>query len=48
MSQNIILTTGIYDAIKDHLRRKKVTKNEEVRLTSELRNAVQVRRRELP
>ena len=48
MSQNITLTTGIYDAIKDHLRRKKVTKNEEVRLTSELRNAVQVRRRELP
>ena len=48
MTQNIILTTGIYDAIKDHLRRKKVTKNEEVRLTSELRNAVQVRRRELP
>ena len=48
MTQNIILTTGIYDAIKDHLRRKKVTPNEEVRLTSELRNAVQVRRRELP
>ena len=48
MSENIILTTGIYDAIKDHLRRKKVTPNEEARLTSELRNAKQVRRRELP
>ena len=48
MSDQIILTTGIYDAIKDHLRRKKVSPNEEVRLASELRNAKQVRRRALP
>lgn len=48
MSDQIILTTGIYDAIKDHLRRKKVSINEEVRLASELRNALQVRRRVLP
>lgn len=48
MSNKIILTTGIYDAIKDHLRRKKVSHNEEVRLASELRNAQQVRRRVLP
>lgn len=48
MSDQIILTTGIYDAIKDHLRRKKVSHNEEVRLASELRNALQVRRRVLP
>ena len=48
MSDQIILTTGIYDAIKDHLRRKKVSHNEEVRLASELRNALQVRRRGLP
>lgn len=48
MSGHIILTTGIYDAIKDHLRRKKVSPNEEVRLTSELRGAKQVRRRDLP
>ena len=48
MSNKIILTTGIYDAIKDHLRRKKVSINEEVRLASELRNALQVRRRVLP
>jgi regulator of nucleoside diphosphate kinase len=25
MSQHIILTTGLYDLIKDHVRRKKVT-----------------------
>ena len=48
MTQEILLTTGIYDAIKDHLRRKKVSPNEEVRLASELRNAQQVRRRALP
>ena len=29
MSQNIILTTGTYDLIKDHIRRKKVTPQEE-------------------
>ena len=48
MSNKIILTTGIYDAIKDHLRRKKVSINEKVRLASELRNSQQVRRRALP
>ena len=48
MSDQIILTTGIYDAIKDHLRRKKVSHNEEVSFASELRNALQVRRRVLP
>lgn len=48
MSDNIIVTTGIYDAIKDHLRRKKVSKNEENRLTGELRKAKQVLRRDLP
>ena len=48
MSNKIILTTGIYEAIKDHLRRKKVSPNEEIRLASELRNSQQVRRRALP
>lgn len=48
MSENIILTTGIYDLIKDHIRRKKVTKQEEEILTSELKNAKQVLRKDLP
>lgn len=48
MSEKIILTTGIYDAIKEHLRRKQVSANEEIRLTAELRTAQQVRRRNLP
>lgn len=48
MTSNIIVTTGIYDAIKDTLRRKKVSIEEEKRLTEELRKAKQVRRRDLP
>ncbi len=48
MSENIVLTTGVYDAIKDHLRRKKVTANEEVRLLAELKGAKQVLRKNLP
>lgn len=45
MTKNIIVTTGIYDVIKDHIRRKKVTQAEEDRLAEELKNAVQVRER---
>jgi regulator of nucleoside diphosphate kinase len=48
MSQHIILTTGLYDLIKDHVRRKKVTPREEVVLTGELKKASQVLRRDLP
>lgn len=48
MSNPIILTTGIYDAIKDTLRRKKVSMPEEKRLAEELRKAKQVLRRDLP
>jgi len=48
MSEHVILTTGIYDMIKDHVRRKKVTKQEEELLLLELKHAKQVRRSELP
>ena len=48
MSENIILTTGTYDLIKDHVRRKKVTPQEEELLLSELKHAKQVLRRNLP
>ncbi len=44
----IILTTGVYDLIKDHVRRRKVTKAEEEILLEELRTAKQVSRKELP
>lgn len=48
MTANIILTTGLYDLIKDQIRRKKVSKEEEDILTIELKEASQVLRRELP
>jgi len=48
MTKNIIVTTGIYDLIKDQIRRKRVTQAEEDLLNNELKNARQVLRRELP
>ncbi len=48
MSANIILTTGIYDLIKDHVRRKKVTIEQEEILLAELKKASQVLRKDLP
>lgn len=48
MTEQITLTTGIYDAIKEQLRRKKVSAEEETRLAAELRGAKQVLRRDLP
>lgn len=47
MSTNIILTTGTYDLIKDHIRRKKVNKEQEEILTNELKHAQQVLRKDL-
>ncbi len=48
MTTNILLTTGVYDLVKDHLRRKKVTQVQEEILLAELRNAKQVLRKDLP
>lgn len=48
MSENIIVTTGIYDLIKEQIRRKQVSKQEEERLNQELRSAQQVLRKDLP
>ena len=48
MSQNIILTTGAYDLIKDHVRRKKVTPQEEELLLGQLKKATQVLRKNIP
>ncbi|MDQ6531800.1 GreA/GreB family elongation factor [Flavobacterium sp. LHD-85] len=48
MSQHIILTTGTYDLIKDHVRRKKVTAQEEELLLGQLKHATQVLRKNLP
>lgn len=44
----IILTTGLYDLLKDHLRTHKLSKYNEEKLTLELRAAQQVLKRDLP
>ena len=48
MTENIVLTTGVYDLIKDHLRRKRTTQEEEQILLDQLKGAKQVLRKELP
>lgn len=48
MSNSIVLTTGVYDLIKDYLRRKQTTAEEEVILLAQLKGAKQVLRKELP
>lgn len=45
--QEILLTTGIYDLIKDHIRRKKATVEEEA-LKIQLKKSKQVTRKNLP
>lgn len=48
MSKSLILTTGIYDMIKDHVKRKKATPVQEATLLAQLKSAKQVTRKELP
>ena len=48
MTQEITLTTGVYDLIKDHLRRKKATAKEEEILLLQLKHAKQLTRKNLP
>ncbi|RKD13319.1 transcription elongation factor GreAB [Pelobium manganitolerans] len=46
--KHIVLTTGIYDLIKEHIRRRKVTREEEEVLNTQLKYAEQVLRKDLP
>ena len=48
MTQEITLTTGVYDLIKDHLRRKKATPKEEEILLLQLKRATQLTSKKLP
>lgn len=48
MTQDILLTTGVYDLIKDHIRRKKTTLKEEEILLLQLKKSKQVTRKSLP
>lgn len=44
----VLLTTGIYDLLKDHIRRRKLSQANESALETQLRNAIQVLRKDLP
>lgn len=44
----VILTTGIYDLLKDHIRRRKLSKANEAALEAQLKKAKQVLRKNLP
>jgi regulator of nucleoside diphosphate kinase len=44
----ITLTTGIYDLLKEHIRKKKLSRTNEEKLEAELKNAKQVLNRDLP
>lgn len=48
MTHEIVLTTGIYDLIKDLIRRKKVSLQEEETLLLQLKHAKQLTRKNLP
>ncbi len=47
-SKSIVLTTGIYDLLKDQLRLRKLSKFNEEKLALELKSATQVLRKDLP
>lgn len=44
----IVLTTGIYDLLKEQIKKKRLTKLNEQKLELELKNAIQVLNRDLP
>lgn len=44
----IILTTGIYDLLKEQIKKKKLTKVNEEKLEKELKNAIQVLSKDFP
>lgn len=46
--QSIILTTGMFDLLKDQIRRKKLSNLNEANLIEQLKNAKQVLRKDLP
>ncbi|WEK21010.1 MAG: GreA/GreB family elongation factor [Candidatus Pedobacter colombiensis] len=48
MATSIILSTGIFDLLKDHIRRRKLSKYNQEKLELELRNARQILNKDIP
>jgi len=48
MTTSIILSTGIFDLLKDHIRRRKLSTYNQEKLVQELRNARQILNKDIP
>lgn len=48
MTTSIVLSTGIFDLLKDHIRRRKLSKYNQEKLEQELRNARQILNKDIP
>lgn len=48
MTTSIVLSTGIFDLLKDHIRRRKLSKFNQEKLELELRGARQILNKDLP
>ncbi len=48
MTTSIVLSTGIFDLLKDHIRRRKLSKYNQAKLEQELRNARQILHKDIP
>ncbi|WP_316818614.1 GreA/GreB family elongation factor [Pedobacter nyackensis] len=48
MTTSIVLSTGIFDLLKDHIRRRKLSKYNQEKLELELRGARQILNKDLP
>lgn len=46
--KQIVLTTGMFDILKEQVRKKKISPRNEIQIMSELKTAKQVHRRDLP
>lgn len=48
MTTSIVLSTGIFDLLKDHIRRRKLSPYNQEKLIQELKNAKQILNKEIP
>src|SRR5689334_16694773 len=48
MTTSIVLSTGIFDLLKDHIRRRKLSTYNQDKLIQELRNARQILNKDIP
>lgn len=47
-NNSIVISTGLFDLLKDHIRRRKLSKYNQEKLELELRNATQILNKDIP